>query len=549
MKSYLHNILETDAALWILVALAFLLRIVGIGYGLPLTLVGDEPPFTLAALQMLNLHTLIPAFHLEAFKSILYYPPYLSYFYLAPFIAITAIYYFLWHGSSALFSAHLMSDLSAFFITARFVNILLGTFSVYLVYRIAQTFFASRIAAVVAGFLIATSLIHESLSMVGRHWLPMSFIFVLVLYVLTRTHLPEYRRIWYVFLIAGIGMGVSTFALITLVLLSLWFFIVGTTPLITALRDKRIWSGVLLFLILAPIPSLLYPYSQGFLGGVLMLHGQTTLLGFVTSPFTALLLYARSEPVLISLFLVGVGALWLHKRRWSIFFIAFFLFYVLLFYSVAAFEYRFFLPLVPLYALIGGYAGYLMTKTRLTTAILFLLLLIPLAETVRLSTLAYQGDTRAFARSWALEHLKPSDKVLVYGELMRLPVNKESVVELRTIDQGAVRRTDEAGALLNRAGIPHALNLSTVTSENFMHDIATYARNHTYDYLIYDPAYAIDPKTIAAFNDLVANAQLVREWNGFDHSFSVAGSMFTAPLPLLFSHASLGPTMRIYKLQ
>src|SRR3990167_9646356 len=84
---------------WLLLG-AFLLRALGIGYGLPLTVVSDETPFTFAALKMLQLKTLIPALHPEVFQSILPYPPYLSYLLLVPFTAILGIQFLLWQGSA-----------------------------------------------------------------------------------------------------------------------------------------------------------------------------------------------------------------------------------------------------------------------------------------------------------------------------------------------------------------------------------------------------------------------------------------------------------------
>src|ERR1035437_336508 len=137
IKKYIHK----EWLLLSLLLLAFLLRVVGIGYGLPLTVVNDEYPFTYAALQMIQAHTLIPALHPELFQNILPYPPYLSYVLIPPFIAILGIKFLLWHGSTALFQAHLLTDLSAFFITARLVNVLLGVLSVYLIYRISEALF------------------------------------------------------------------------------------------------------------------------------------------------------------------------------------------------------------------------------------------------------------------------------------------------------------------------------------------------------------------------------------------------------------------------
>ena len=93
-----------NKSLIFILALAFLARIVGISYGLPLWLVDDEPPFTLAALKMLQLKTLIPASQLADFKTVLYYPPYLSYLYLPFFAALVAIKLLLYDGPSALFA-------------------------------------------------------------------------------------------------------------------------------------------------------------------------------------------------------------------------------------------------------------------------------------------------------------------------------------------------------------------------------------------------------------------------------------------------------------
>ena len=79
--------------LFVILVFAFLVRVAGIGYGLPLWLIADEPPFTLGALKMIELKTVIPRFHVEEFRSILYYPTYISYFLLPAFSGILAIKY------------------------------------------------------------------------------------------------------------------------------------------------------------------------------------------------------------------------------------------------------------------------------------------------------------------------------------------------------------------------------------------------------------------------------------------------------------------------
>src|SRR3989338_7522995 len=125
---------------WLLIyilAFAFLIRVMGIGYGLPLWLIDDEPPFALAALKMIQLKTLLPALHLEEFKTVLYYPPYLSYLYLLPFSILLGIKYLFFSGGQEQFIYYLTGDLSGFFLIARFLNVLMGIASVFLIYHIA----------------------------------------------------------------------------------------------------------------------------------------------------------------------------------------------------------------------------------------------------------------------------------------------------------------------------------------------------------------------------------------------------------------------------
>ncbi|HWB33896.1 MAG TPA: glycosyltransferase family 39 protein [Candidatus Paceibacterota bacterium] len=547
--SRLRALIESGAIIWLIVAFAFLVRIAGVHYGLPQTLVDDEPPFVLGALQMLQTHTIIPALHASAFKDILYYPPYLCYVYLLPFAAIAGAKYLMWHGGSALFAAHLGADLSSFFMAARIISALLGAASVWLVYQVSYAAFKSRAGAAISAFLLATSLIHESLSMVGRHWLPISLIFLFILYLLTRERMPENRRIFWSLLVAGIGMGVSTFSGVAVLLLAIWFFTLSHLRLQEALRDRWTLAGAGAFVLLAPLPSLIYPYSQGFLGGVLDLHQGTSALGIAASPLAALMAHGLAEPVLIGLAILGSIALWFGNRRWFAFLISFFIFYALLFYCLAIFEPRFLLPLVPLYALLGGYAWSAVRGRRPIAILMALLLLVPLASSLRLAALAYEGDTRQLALQWELSTLSPSDKILVFGNLMRFPVRQDALDELRSIDPGAVRKTDEAEASVGGMDVPYALNLYAVHDQNFLSHLAAYARAQGYEYLVYTPDEPGDSALAAQLQELASRGTLVAQWDGFGNTFSVAYSAFTGPLPFFFEDKLLGPSVAVYKLK
>lgn len=546
MTTRLFAIIASPLALMLFAALA--LRVLGIGYGLPLAVVSDETPFTFAALKMLQLKTVIPALYPEAFQSILPYPPYLSYVLLLPFALILGVQYLLWQGSAELFQAQLVSDLSVFFLTARFFNVVLGALSVFFVYRIAQTLFRTDIAARAAAFLLATSVLHVALSMVGRNWIPVSFIFVALFYVLTRSWSLR-RRYLSAFALAGLGMGISSLSAFFCVFIGLYYVLFDARTLKGVIRDvPTLLAGGLLFLCLTAVPALLYQSGNAFLGTVTLFEAKS-LTGFLTSPWSALSLIAYSEPMLIGFFLVGVAALGLRYRRLAALVAGWTLFYIALFYILFRFDARFLVPLLPLFALAGGYAIEKIWSRR-TALVLLVILLFPLVNAARVSYLALQGDTRAHARTWVLEHLSPGDKILVFSSAMHIPTQKEAVKELRLIESSAIRSIDEAAEVLDRRNVPHALNnLTTLTDKEFISSLPEYAVRHDYRYLLVEPrSLVMSPVMTEVFPRLTEGAELVQQFEGLEDFTSLYNSAFTEPFTKLYSGASFGPSIVIYRL-
>ncbi|MBI4068421.1 glycosyltransferase family 39 protein [Candidatus Kaiserbacteria bacterium] len=527
---------------------AFLLRALGIGYGLPLTVVNDEYPFTFAALQMLDTRTFIPALYPEAFASILPYPPYLSYLLLIPFAGIIGIKMLLWNGAQDLFAASLLTDLSAFFITARLFHVILGTVSVYLLYRVAEALFRSKIAAVAAGFLLATSILHQALSMVGRNWLPVSFVFLLILFILTRD-IRKDRRYLYAFITAGIGMGISSISALALALIGLYYLCFDAKDLKQTLQDMpRMIVGAFAFAALALVPSLLWQGGNVFLGAA-TLYEQKSVLGLLMSPWSALSLTLFSEPVLTLLFLCGLVLLLARERKAFFFVSGFFLLYVGVFYTLFRFDARFLLPLLPLYALLGGYVISRLWN-RSSALLICIVLLVPLAASVRLAYLSFQGDTREHARAWVLDNLGPSDHILVYSSALHIPTQAAAVAELRAIDPEVLRKVDEADELLKREDVPHALNnLTSLEGTSFMQNLVLYAREHGYTYAIVEPrSLEGSTETKDIFAALTQNASVVAHFSGFEMETSIWESAFLEPLPNIFADKTLGPEIVIYRL-
>lgn len=542
------TILRYDPWLWAIIAGALLLRVVGIGYGLPMWLIADEPPFVLGALQMIQLHTLIPAFHPEAFTT-LYYPPFLSYLYLIPFILLLGVQFLLWHGTAALFANHVLSDLTPFFMVARLWSVLLGTISIYLIYKISETLFASKLAARVSAFLLATSITHIGLSMVGRHWMPTSFIFLLTIYISTKESIPENRRALYCLIAAGIGAGFDTTAILALLPALWWYLTHGKTSFFKLLTDKLVLLGSGLFILLAALPTLLHPGGNGFLTNVTLSNSGKTLAALIESPLTVIGFNFFSEPVLVILSLMGLLFLCVSRPRFAVWALGWFVSFIAIFYIFFRLEPRFALPFMSLYALLGGYA-YMRTYAmhRVAGVILLLLLLIPLVSAIRFSQLVLQNDNRVLASTWTALSLSAKDRMLVFASLTRLPTQSAAIDELRSIDPKAIRKVDEAQAALNLSDVPHTLTLYAVNNEKFFKMLPVYARDHQYTYVLYQPSYAeVVPGAQAGFASLLGHATVLASWPG-TASFSLADSVFIGSFTELFSTHSLGVPIIVYTL-
>ncbi|MBI2587682.1 glycosyltransferase family 39 protein, partial [Candidatus Azambacteria bacterium] len=146
--------------------------------GLPHFLVGDESSILGGALKMAELKNPIPGTNSEAFR-ILYYPPFLPWallIILAPFVGITSLgmplteirEFFILHPETLL-------------LIGRIFVALIGTASVYVLYRIVRRMFGER-EGILAAILLALSFFHVSLSHFLRHWVPAALFILLAFY-------------------------------------------------------------------------------------------------------------------------------------------------------------------------------------------------------------------------------------------------------------------------------------------------------------------------------------------------------------------------------
>jgi len=450
--------------LFVILVFAFLVRVAGIGYGLPLWLIADEPPFTLGALKMIELKTVIPRFHVEEFRSILYYPTYISYFLLPAFSGILAIKYLSFDGDRLSFINYIGSDLSDFFLAARFLNILLAVFSIYLIYGVSRNIFNDEWSGLAASFLLSTSLLHIMLSIAARQWMPISLILLLVLYFLTHPSMSFKKRYFLSILISGIGIGISAISSVALFLVGFYFLLFEEKKLSELFREKFIYFLGIMFVALALVPLAIYPASIGF-GGKISLFGEKSLFGLLASPFKFLSPLLFAEPILALMSIFGLLFAFLKNRKIFWLFSLFIIAYSMLFYLLFRFEDRFLTPLIPMIAILAGF-GFMRLFSRWRVFIIVLIL--PLVFSLRLGYLVYKNDSRENMRVWIETNLKEGSKIIVRARLMRLAANAQAIQEKEMIAPDSLRQIDRSELFFGKSPIYpsfHALNISDLPAQ------------------------------------------------------------------------------------
>lgn len=191
----------SEQKILLIVLAGFILRFVGIWYGLPNMYNSDEPFNVVNALAYGSKHSLEPTYFV--------YPALYSYILLASYGA-----YFLFgrltglFGNAMEFGISYFLNPSGFFWVGRSLSVLLGLGTIWLIYIIGNKFFSNKVGTLSAG-LLAVSAIHVDLS----HWvLPetaLTFFCTLAIYFLLKYNSePDWRHLLWSGL--TIGLAIST---------------------------------------------------------------------------------------------------------------------------------------------------------------------------------------------------------------------------------------------------------------------------------------------------------------------------------------------------
>lgn len=534
---------------------AFLVRIVMIKYGLPFWLYNDEPPFVLTTLKMFQLKTLLPALHQSDFAPFMYYPPYISYLYIPFFLIAIVFSWFGFNGNFEEFQSVIASDPSIFFITGRFVIILISLITIYLIYKISESLIKDKFSSLCVAFLSSTSLMFLSLSITGKHWVPILFFYTLSFYALTHPNWSIKKRYLLSAFIIGLGIGVSTIVILFSVVIVLWYILKDKNSIWDVITTSLMYKLGFIILILSVIPVLLFPASLGFVPDT-TLHDPKTLFGLIFSSITFLTPFIMTEPVIAILFIIGLYLGFKKNKEFYITSISFIVFYNTIFYIFFRFEYRFLLPLI-LFLIIGAGIGIKEIREKIqnkkSLVMITILLILPLFFTLRLSYLGYINDSRIKAKQWLDNNVTSDEKVIVYANLMRINNNKKGILEQQYIDPKSLRTNDKNSLTIRQELIKektfHALNLYTVENDNFYEKISDYAKNNDYKYLIISKQDFLDkPKQFEYVKNLTKDAKLMASYGNNESNYSLSKTEIGPTLLPFFKIKEFGPEIEIYKL-
>ena len=373
---------------WIL-SLAFILRVTGLGFGLPYPTHQDEPIVVNHALAYAS-----GDWNPHFFKI----PPLTSYLLFAVYGIFYGILHFFLGWNVERFAGLFFADPSAFYVLARLVfGAILGTCSVAVLYRLAEKALSPR-AALVSALFFAVSFLHVRDSHYVYADIPMILAMLLVFCALLEDRALK----------AGFWLGVAVafkYIAAPLSVCIFWAF----------RRDPKKWF--LAAVMSVATYALFNPYS--FLDWSFFCKEIQAQAGAESaSGLSHHLLYSLFGGQGTPMVLLGLAGLFLFfKNKAEFRFLALF---PLLWYAVIAvfsqnYE-RYALPMAPFLCLFAAYGVEQAAKKmheKQAAVLIFICLVIPLAKSVYLDWLATRPDTRRAAEVWMSENLPEGSVVAV----------------------------------------------------------------------------------------------------------------------------------------
>ncbi|MGY8796257.1 MAG: glycosyltransferase family 39 protein, partial [Woeseiales bacterium] len=454
----------------VVLAISLILRLFGVDYGLPFLFHNDEGNEVLRALQLGT-----GSFDFERIsKGGFFYVLFVEFGFLFVFLKLFGVV-----GSASDFGAYFIENPTAFYLLGRATTALIGTVTVYIVYRIGKLAY-SPMAALAAAILLSVNVLHAQLSHYITVDVPMVCLASGALYFAIKISSDGKGKDYF---LAAILAALATTTKISAVLLLLPLFLAHVFQVNRRggqwhewFVDKRLLKSAVLFIgaYIIVTPGILVNFGP-LTSHILRIFGgsdagsvaaganlavesfasRTNLFGF----YFGVIVASMTWPVFVLCAAGTVYAIW--RRRQADILLLSFGIAVYLLMSLSAdkqlFFPRYILPLFPIMALFGGrlLSDVLQSmqarwRNIATALILAVLCVTPLIEIVQANIIAGKKDTRAIAKEWFDAEIPYGSRVFIEGSrgslyegtvpLRNSAKNIESVIEFyRTTNPGKAR--------------------------------------------------------------------------------------------------------------
>lgn len=384
-----------------ILGLAFALRFVGIWYGLPSLYNSDEPTIVSQALSFGTRKSLEPTF--------LQYPTLYFYFLFFIYGIYFGIGFVLGIFNSILdFGASFFLDPGGLFLVGRFLSVVLGTFSVWVIFRLGQRFFSKNVA-LISSLILAVSFIHVSRS----HWIlieaGLGLMCAWALYLILKYYeKPTIKANVFAGLVCGLAISTkynAGFILIPLLLSSIFIYKKNVPKLFKnlCLSVVTLVSGFLL-----GSPYWIFSFSSFFDSTFKYTFSHVThgVVGHITDmpfvwPFWELV---ANDWTLGFLLIAGFVYVLFTKEKKQILLVSFALPTFLYVGSWSSADVHYLIPIFPALVLLAAvFLNDILRSIRnRNLKILFVILLfgLPFAKILYYDFVLTQKDTRAFAEDW-----------------------------------------------------------------------------------------------------------------------------------------------------
>ncbi len=412
--------------------LALVLRLWGIGFGLPYTYHIDEPPYVRTALKLGSGIFANPPFDPTGFANMLF----VEYGLLYGIGRVGGLF-----GSTAEFELLYRSNPTIFFLLSRLTSVFWGSVAVLTVYYLGKSLHSSRLGLLSALFL-AVSFLYVRDSHYGTPDVAMSSLVILAILFAVyfiRTGRPRFA------VLSGIaaGFAISTKWIALPILLPLFLAIVFRRKMQSG--DHRrfqllsmascVIAGVLIGIIIGSFQIFLDPMP--FYSKVVAEFGTSQSPGFMgiwqVDTLSGWVFYLNTLSMGVGIIMLGLtvmgmlGCLFLatsSQRYIWVTFMSFPLAYYVLMGSTRHYFSRYALPLIPFLAIFAAFMivavivqwleSTKISHSRLIATLLVLLsIMSPLLKSIRHDILLVEEDTRTIAKAWIETHLANNSRIAV----------------------------------------------------------------------------------------------------------------------------------------